>query len=58
MRTRFGLALLIVVATVAAYGGTVMATSSRGVTSTTFAIGQFGEISAKTDVRTRLIKRR
>ncbi len=48
MRTRFGLALLIVVATVAAYGGTVMATSSRGVTSTTFAIGQFGEISAKT----------
>jgi hypothetical protein len=48
MKTRFVLALLIVVAAVAAYGGTVLATSVRGVTSTVFAIGQFHEIDAKT----------
>jgi quercetin dioxygenase-like cupin family protein len=48
MRLRFVLALLVVVAAVAAYGGTVLATSARGITSTTFAIGQFHEIDAKT----------
>jgi quercetin dioxygenase-like cupin family protein len=48
MQSRFVLALLIVVAGVAAYGGTVLATSVHGVTSTTFAIGQFHEIDAKT----------
>jgi len=48
MKTRFVLALLIVVAAVAAYGGTVLATSQRGITSTVFAIGQFHEIDAKT----------
>jgi len=48
MRIRFVLALVIVVAAVAAYGGTVLATPVHGVTSTTFAVGQFDEISAKT----------
>src|SRR5207247_8185109 len=48
MKTRFVLALLIVVAAVAAYGGTVLATSQRGITSTVFAISQPGEINAKT----------
>ena len=47
MRTRFVLALLVVVATVAAYGGTVLATSMHGVTSTVLGIAQFNEISAK-----------
>src|SRR5439155_18232525 len=48
MKTRFVLALVIVVAAVAAYGGTVLATSQRGITSTVFAISQLGEINAKT----------
>ena len=48
MKTRFVLALLIVVAAVAAYGGTVLATSQRGITSTVFAISPFDEIDAKT----------
>jgi quercetin dioxygenase-like cupin family protein len=48
MRTRFVLALLVAVAALAAYGGTVLATSAHGVTSTVFAIGQFHEIGAKT----------
>jgi quercetin dioxygenase-like cupin family protein len=48
VKTRFVLALLIVVAAVAAYGGTVLATSQRGITSTVFAISQLGEINAKT----------
>ena len=48
MKTRIVLALLIVVAAVAAYGGTVLATSQRGITSTVFAISQLGEINAKT----------
>jgi len=48
MRIRFVLALVIVVAAVAAYGGTVLATPVHGVTSTTFAVGHFDEISAKT----------
>src|SRR5437660_1717881 len=48
MRIRFVLALLVVVATVAAYGGTVLATPIHGVTSTLYAIGQFHEIDAKT----------
>jgi quercetin dioxygenase-like cupin family protein len=42
------LALLFVVAAVSVYGGTVLATSVRGVTSTVFAVGQFHEIDAKT----------
>jgi len=48
VKTRFVLALLIAVAAVAAYGGTVLATSQRGITSTVFAISQFDEINAKT----------
>ena len=48
MKTRLVLALLIVVAAVAAYGGTVLATSQRGVTPTVLAIGQFHKIDAKT----------
>jgi len=48
MQTRFVLALLVVVAGVAAYGGTVLATPGSGVTSTLFAVGQFDEIHAKT----------
>jgi quercetin dioxygenase-like cupin family protein len=48
MKTRFVLALLVVVAAVAAYGGTVLATSQRGITSTPLAISQLGEINAKT----------
>jgi quercetin dioxygenase-like cupin family protein len=48
MQIRFVLALLIVVAGVAAYGGTVLATPVNGVTSTIFAVGHFGEIKAKT----------
>ena len=48
MHIRSVLALLVVVAGVAAYGGTVLATSVHGVTSTIFAIGQFDEIDAKT----------
>jgi quercetin dioxygenase-like cupin family protein len=48
MRIRFVLTLLVVVAALAAYGGTVLATSVHGVTSTLFAIGQFQEIDSKT----------
>ncbi len=48
MQTRFKLPLLIVMMGVAVCGGTVLATPPSGVTSTTFAIGQFGEIDAKT----------
>jgi quercetin dioxygenase-like cupin family protein len=49
MRIRFVLAaLLIVAAALVAYGGTVLATSGRGVTSTQFAMGHFDEIQAKT----------
>lgn len=48
MKSRLALALLVVAAGIAGYGGTVLATSPRGVTSTTFAVGQFNEISAKT----------
>jgi quercetin dioxygenase-like cupin family protein len=48
MKSRLALAFLVVAAGIAAYGGTVLATSARGVTSTTFAVGQFDEINAKT----------
>jgi quercetin dioxygenase-like cupin family protein len=48
VKTRLVLALLLVVAAVSVYGGTVLATSVRGVTSTVFAVGQFHEIDAKT----------
>jgi quercetin dioxygenase-like cupin family protein len=48
MRIRFVLTLLVVVAALAAYGGTVLATSVHGLTSTLFAIGQFQEIDSKT----------
>ena len=48
IQTRITLALLVVIASVAAYGGTVLATPASGVTSTLFAVGQFGEIKAKT----------
>src|SRR2546425_10965549 len=42
------MALLIVVAAMAAYGGTGLATKASGVTSTLFAVGHFDEIQAKT----------
>ena len=48
MRIRFVLALLLVVASVAAYGGSVLATPGHGVTSTPIAFGQLHEINAKT----------
>src|SRR5438093_12705976 len=48
MRIRFVLALLLVVASVAAYGGSVLATPAHGVTSTPIAFGQLHEINAKT----------
>src|SRR6266446_1484069 len=47
MQTRFTVALLVV-AGVAAYSGTVLATPVSGVTSTLFSVGQFDEIQAKT----------
>src|SRR2546425_1970561 len=42
------MALLIVVAAMAAYGGTGLATKASGVTSTLFAVGHFDAIDAKT----------
>jgi len=48
MRFRFVLALLLAVAGVAAYGGSVLATPMSGVTSKLFAIGHVDEINAKT----------
>jgi quercetin dioxygenase-like cupin family protein len=48
VKTRFAVAVLIVVAAVAAYGGSALATSQRGITSTVLAVSQFGEIEAKT----------
>jgi len=48
MRIRFVLALLVVVASLAAYGGSVLATPANGVISTAFAVGHFDEIAAKT----------
>jgi quercetin dioxygenase-like cupin family protein len=48
MRIRFVLALLLAVAGVAAYGGSVLATPASGVSSKLFAIGHVDEINAKT----------
>jgi quercetin dioxygenase-like cupin family protein len=48
MGTRFTLFLLAVVVGVAMFGGTALATPPSGITSTTFAVGQFDEIKAKT----------
>lgn len=48
MKTRFWLVLLTVVVSVAAYGGTVLATPGMGVSSTVFAVGAFQELEAKT----------
>jgi len=48
VKIRFVIALLVVVAAMAAYGGTVLATNASGVTSTLFAVGHFDEIQAKT----------
>ena len=48
MQTRFTMSLLVVMTGMAVYRGTVLATPPSGVTSTTFGIGQFDEISAKT----------
>jgi len=48
MRTRFTVALLGVVVGLVAYGGAVLATPGSGVTTTTFAVGHFDEIQAKT----------
>lgn len=53
MQTRFKLALLVAITGVAAYAaGTLLATPPSGVTSTTFAIGTFDEIKARTDSAT------
>jgi quercetin dioxygenase-like cupin family protein len=48
MRNRFKIALSMAVVVAAVYTGTVLATPPSGVTSTVFAVGQFGEIDAKT----------
>jgi len=48
MQTRFIRALLVVVVGVAVYGGTALATPPSGVIGTSFAVGQFDEIGAKT----------
>ncbi len=48
MSRKWALALLIATLGVTAYAGTVLATPPSGVTSTLFAVGQFGEIDAKT----------
>ena len=48
MRTRIALATLLIALSVAAYAGTAIATPVSGVTSTTFAVGHFDEIDAKT----------
>jgi quercetin dioxygenase-like cupin family protein len=48
LRSRFKFALLIALLGVAAYGGTALATPASGVTSTSFAVGRFDEIHAKT----------
>lgn len=47
-RNRFMFALTAALVGVAAIAGIVLATPPSGVTSTTFAVGQFGEIDAKT----------
>src|SRR2546427_11185247 len=51
MQTRFVLALLAVVAGVAAYGGTGLATPVSGVTSTLLAAGRCGEVHPETPPR-------
>ena len=48
MRLKLTLAFLIAVFAVLAYVGNVLATPPSGVTSTVFAVGQFGEIDAMT----------
>src|SRR5207237_10302366 len=51
MRIRFVLALLVVVATVAAYGGTELATPKHGVTSTLCPRGMYNVIDHKKTTR-------
>jgi len=48
MRTRLIVALASALLAVAAIAGIVLATAPSGVTTTTFAVGHFGEIDAKT----------
>lgn len=48
MRNPFIVALTAALLGVVAIGGVVLATAPSGVTSTLFAVGQFGEIDAKT----------
>jgi quercetin dioxygenase-like cupin family protein len=48
MRNRFMVALAGALLGAVALGGIVLATPPSGVTSTLFAVGQFGEIDAKT----------
>ncbi len=48
MRTRLIVALASALLGVAAIGGIALATTPTGVTSTTFAVGHFSEIDAKT----------
>ena len=48
MRRKLAIASLIAIFAVMAYVGNVLATTPSGVTSTIFAVGQFGEIDAMT----------
>ena len=48
MRTRLIVALASALLCVSAIGGIALATAPTGVTTTTFAIGHFNEIDAKT----------
>lgn len=48
MRKRLALVLAVILASLATYAGTVLATPVSGVTSTLFAVGHFDDIQAKT----------
>jgi quercetin dioxygenase-like cupin family protein len=52
MKLRWVLSVLVVVVGLAVYGGIALATPPSGVTTTTFAIGHFGDIDSttKTDI--------
>jgi quercetin dioxygenase-like cupin family protein len=52
MKRKWAWALLVAVVGVVVYAGTVLATTPRGVTTTTFGVGRFTDIDAttKTDV--------
>ena len=52
MKSKWMWALLLVVVGAAVYAGTVLATTPRGVTTTTFGVGRFDNIDSttKTDI--------